>query len=85
MAAESRLYIKLTHYPNLGFRPWTAGGRRTQAVQVTAASPSLKTDTSDVGQVIGSTKVTELSLHERDFLPFATLTSDPSPSTMMIR
>lgn len=48
-------------------------GQVTQSVNVTSATPLLKTDVSDVGTVIGQRQVVELPLNGRNFLQLATL------------
>ena len=48
-------------------------GEVTQTVEVTSEIPLVKTDRSDVGQVIGSKQVAELPLNGRNFIQLATL------------
>jgi len=52
----------------------------TQSVDITADAPVLKTDRSDVGQIIGTKEISELPLNGRDFLQLATL----SPGTLPV-
>jgi hypothetical protein len=56
-------------------------GSETQRIQVTATIPLLKTDTSDVGQVVGERQVAELPLNGRNFLQLATLAPGTLPIT----
>src|SRR5262249_28030812 len=54
-------------------------GAVTQKVEVIAAAALLKTDTSDVGTVIGEKPVVELPLNGRNFLQLATLAPGTLP------
>jgi Carboxypeptidase regulatory-like domain len=51
-------------------------GQVSQRVTVKAAAIPLSTDTSDVGQVVTSTVVTDLPLNGREFVQLAALTND---------
>jgi Carboxypeptidase regulatory-like domain/TonB dependent receptor len=50
-------------------------GSVSDNVLVTAETPTIQTDTSSLGQVIGSTQITELPLNGRDYIQLATLTT----------
>ena len=50
-------------------------GSVSDNVLVTAETPTIQTDTSSLGQVIGSSQITELPLNGRDYIQLATLTT----------
>jgi hypothetical protein len=50
-------------------------GALTEAINVEATAPVLSQDTSDVGQVITSSQVTDLPLNGRNFMQLAILTN----------
>src|SRR5512133_3837937 len=49
-------------------------------VQVTGAAPLLETETSDIGQVVDSRRVSNLPLNGRNFAQLALLTAGTAPS-----
>ncbi len=54
-------------------------GQVTETIEVTADAPLIETDTSALGQVIDTQRVTELPLNGRDFLQLAVLTPGVQP------
>ena len=54
-------------------------GQVTETIEVTADAPLIETDTSALGQVIDTRRVTELPLNGRDFLQLAVLTPGVQP------
>lgn len=55
-------------------------GQATQTVEVTGAAPLLETQTSELGQVVGSRQVENLPLNGRNFAQLALLTAGTAPS-----
>jgi hypothetical protein len=54
-------------------------GQITESIEVTADAPLIETDTSSLGQVIDTQRVTELPLNGRDFLQLAVLVPGVQP------
>ena len=54
-------------------------GQVTETIEVTADAPLIETDSSSLGQVIDTQRVTELPLNGRDFLQLAVLTPGVQP------
>src|SRR6185312_3905412 len=50
-------------------------GQVTENVVVSSVAPPIQSDTSSLGQVLSSTKITELPLNGRDYIQLASLTT----------
>ncbi len=55
-------------------------GSDTQTVTVSSETPQLKTQSSEVGEVIGANQITTLPLNVRNFAQFMDLTTGTSPN-----